>query len=166
MRSNTDTRLSSQEEEEDVEQRGGNTIMRNLQTNNSSSPTMSSNSSTTTDAILYQRRLYYEHWQRASTFVWIYVGSHLASVAGCRLLSYWLDQQWDFKLQQGRTGWWKWAYPVSDFLVSVQWLPQIAQKYARQHTDGEWPKKRIVGTARASRWLADRLGKPEPSAAS
>jgi membrane associated rhomboid family serine protease len=50
-----------------------------------------------------------EIWNSPFAFLWIYFGSQMSSVYGCRLLSYWLDLAWERKLIQGRQGWMTWV---------------------------------------------------------
>jgi membrane associated rhomboid family serine protease len=52
-------------------------------------------------------------WRSPFCFLWIYFGSHVISVAGCRLLSQSLDREWERRVRQDRATWsWSW-----------QWLP-------------------------------------------
>jgi membrane associated rhomboid family serine protease len=67
-------------------------------------------------------------WTSPWSFLWVYLGSQVTSVAGCRLLSYWLDQEWKRKITQGRVGWMTWVpIPWRDAYSTLFNVSQVAQ---------------------------------------
>ena len=69
----------------------------------------------------------WDGWTHPMAFIWIYYGSHIYSVIGCRLLSYWLDQQWYGILQHRRQGWSTWLHPMADIWSTLTHTSQIAK---------------------------------------
>uniref|UniRef100_A0A6U9W7X7 Peptidase S54 rhomboid domain-containing protein n=1 Tax=Pseudo-nitzschia australis TaxID=44445 RepID=A0A6U9W7X7_9STRA len=49
-------------------------------------------------------------WTSPLAFLWFYLGSQFLSVAGCRLICYWLDREWSRKVANDRKLWsWQWV---------------------------------------------------------
>jgi membrane associated rhomboid family serine protease len=83
-------------------------------------------------------------WSSPFCFLWIYFGSQLISVAGCRLLSHLLDREWERRKRQDRATWsWQWVpdswkdayYTVSNAQQAVelrvwQYTPTIGSSAA------------------------------------
>jgi membrane associated rhomboid family serine protease len=75
-------------------------------------------------------------WTSPLCFVWIYIGSQILSVAGCRLLSLLLDHQWERRMLQDRATWtWQWV-PNSwkDAYYTVSNAQQVVELRVWQYT--------------------------------
>jgi membrane associated rhomboid family serine protease len=67
-------------------------------------------------------------WTSPWAFLWVYLGSQISSVAGCRLLSYWLNLEWQRTLVKGRVGWWTCVpIPWRDAWSTLFNVSQVAQ---------------------------------------
>eukprot|EP00539_Tryblionella_compressa_P002053 CAMPEP_0178733560 /NCGR_PEP_ID=MMETSP0744-20121128/856_1 /TAXON_ID=913974 /ORGANISM="Nitzschia punctata, Strain CCMP561" /LENGTH=284 /DNA_ID=CAMNT_0020385743 /DNA_START=84 /DNA_END=938 /DNA_ORIENTATION=+ len=71
-----------------------------------SSPTSLRRARQGTDGI----RWAFSCWASPLAFLWIYLGSQVVSVAGCRMISHLLDREWERQVRLDRRNWsWTWV---------------------------------------------------------
>lgn len=75
-------------------------------------------------------------WTSPIAFIWIYFGSQLMSVAGCRFISHWLDLEWRRRVERDRVNWtWQWVpTSVKDAFYTITNAEQAIELRAWQYT--------------------------------
>lgn len=83
-----------------------------------------------------ERYWLFSSWTSPLFYLWIYFGSQILAVAGCRVISHGLDREWERRVYRDRASWsWKWVpYSWRDAWYTVTNAQQAVELRVWQYT--------------------------------
>ncbi|KAG7353168.1 rhomboid family protein [Nitzschia inconspicua] len=89
-------------------------------------------------------KCFFSSWTSPFCFLWIYFGSEVLAIVGCRFLSHLFDREWEGRVRRHRTAWsWQW---VPDAWKDMYYTISNAQQVMKLRV---WQNTPLIGSSAA-----------------